>query len=63
MLESAKATSETVDALRIGAAAMKAMQTETYIALFMFKKIVILFLIFCSIFYLHMLVLKPEKDY
>jgi charged multivesicular body protein 4 len=39
MLESAKATTETVDALRLGAATMKAMQTSTYIILFMFKKL------------------------
>lgn len=33
MLEGAKATTETVDALRTGAAAMKAMQKATYILL------------------------------
>lgn len=32
MLEGAKATTETVDALRTGAAAMKAMQKATYVA-------------------------------
>ena len=31
MLEGAKATTETVDALRTGAAAMRAMQKETYV--------------------------------
>jgi len=50
MLEGAKATTETVAALRTGAAAMQAMQKETYVALLMFKKIVILFLIFRSIY-------------
>lgn len=43
MLEGAKATTETVDALRTGAATMKAMQKATYIS---------------SIFYLPMLVLN-----
>ncbi|CAK9171448.1 unnamed protein product [Ilex paraguariensis] len=33
MLEGAKATTETVDALRTGAAAMKAMQKATYVSL------------------------------
>ena len=33
MLEGAKATTETVDALRTGAAAMKAMQKATYVHL------------------------------
>lgn len=32
MLEGAKATTETVDALRTGASAMKAMQKATYVA-------------------------------
>lgn len=38
MLEGAKATTETVDALRTGAATMKAMQKATYVvfSLFMF---------------------------
>lgn len=35
MLEGAQATTETVDALRTGAFAMKRMQTELYIAMFM----------------------------
>lgn len=34
MLEGAKATTETVDALRTGAAAMKAMQKATYVSFF-----------------------------
>jgi hypothetical protein len=33
MLEGAKATTETVDALRTGASAMKAMQKATYVVL------------------------------
>ncbi|PNX68139.1 vacuolar sorting-associated protein 32-like, partial [Trifolium pratense] len=36
MLEGAKATTETVEALRFGASTMKAMQKATYIALFIF---------------------------
>jgi len=39
MLEGAKATTETVAALRTGAAAMQAMQKDTYVALLIFKKI------------------------
>lgn len=39
MLEGAKATTETVDALRSGAAAMKAMQKATYVIVFYFVSI------------------------
>jgi len=35
MLEGAKATTETVDALRTGASAMKAMQKATYVFTFL----------------------------
>ena len=35
MLEGAKATTETVDALRTGAATMKAMQKATYVFLYL----------------------------
>ncbi|KAL5052711.1 hypothetical protein RYX36_033393 [Vicia faba] len=64
MLEGAKATTETVDALRTGAAAMKAMQKATYIAISMFKFLFIYFVdilihILFACYYMH--VLKPEK--
>jgi 2-keto-3-deoxy-6-phosphogluconate aldolase len=39
MLEGAKATTETVDALRTGAAAMKAMQKATYVPILSVKHI------------------------
>jgi len=39
MLEGAKATTETVDALRTGASAMKAMQKATYVPIISFKLI------------------------
>lgn len=45
MLEGAKATTETVDALRTGAATMKAMQKATYITLSMFKFLFIYFVL------------------
>lgn len=56
MLEGAKATTETVDALRTGAAAMKAMQKATYVALYCCIKHIstftrIFFLIICFTFY------------
>lgn len=35
MLEGAKATTETVDALRTGASAMKAMQKATYVFIYL----------------------------
>lgn len=58
MLEGAKATTDTVDALRTGASAMKAMQKATCVALFIIFKL----LIYSSMFRLSfMLVLKPEK--
>jgi hypothetical protein len=67
MLEGAKATTETVEALRFGASTMKAMQKSTYIysTTYVLKDcdfvLDILFYILFACYY--MLALKPEKDY
>jgi hypothetical protein len=51
MLEGAKATTETVDALRTGASAMKAMHKSTYV-------IVITYLAFEFYFFFHIFLSK-----
>lgn len=43
MLEGAKATTETVDALRTGAAAMKAMQKATYVSTYLIQHLIRIF--------------------
>lgn len=48
MLEGAKATTETVDALRTGAAAMKAMQKATYVSFYCCFCLSLFFNFLCS---------------